>query len=216
MRNELFEYAINTLIYKNLGKTNHSILFYNIACAICVSLVMIAISIPIMISKIYLWIILLAIWGLMLLFRKKERNAYVKAILIDSMCCIYSAYFLSFILINFSKPEAKGLLTTILIIVMCLFLLPYEVVFLIRLFKKKYSKMKQGGLSQDNKEESNALITTLSSIGAFLGIVLYKILPKSNLYSAYDIMFIVIISTLWFCGLSLAQKYIILKLQKYK
>ena len=71
--------------------------------------------------------------------------------------------------------------------------------------------MKQNDLSRDNK-----LITTLSFMGAFLGIILYKIFPKSKPYFIYQIMFVAIVGAFWLSGFILIQKYNILKLQKYK
>ena len=207
MRNELFEYAINTLIYKKSKKPNHSIFFSNIAVAICMYFVMAVISIPLIMSKPYVCMILLALWLLILILRRKERNEYMKAILIDAMFLIYLAIFLSYILIRFFNAEIK----TILIIVTVVYLLAYEITFIIKVFQKRYSSMKQNDLSRDNK-----LITTLSFMGAFLGIILYKIFPKSNPYFIYQIMFVAIVGAFWLSGFILIQKYNILKLQKYK
>lgn len=215
MRDELFEYAINTLAYKNPENFNQSMLFGNIASTICMYFVMIVISIPILISNFYLWIISLALWGLMLLFRKSERNAYMKAILIDGMYWIYLAVYLSCILLDFSTPETKTFTKTFLIIITSLLLLVYEIVLLVKIFQKKYTKMKESGFSQDNKEKSNQLITTLSFIGASVGIIFSKIFSISST-TIFEIIFAVAISALWLGGFILIQKYIILKLQKHR
>lgn len=214
MRNELFEYAISTLPYKKPEKTNQSLLFYNTASTICMYLVMIVFSIPMIISKPYLWIVFLAIWGLMLLFRRIERNAYMKAILIDGMLWIYLAIFLSYILINFSSAETKNFSKTILIILTGIYLLAYEIVFLIKISKKEYSKMKKSGVSKDN-EKNSPLITTLSFIGAGLGITLSRTVQIS-IFSIFKIMLAAIIGALWLGGFILMQKYIILKIQRHK
>ena len=210
MKKELLEYATYTEIYKNKQKTNYPVLFSNIVVAILALILMAVSSIPLLLSKLWLWIVLLALWIFALLYSKIEKNDYMRAILIDGMYLTYVSLFLSYILVNFVKDDAGNSLSLPLIIVTVLFLTIYEIVVIIQIIKKKYSNPKQ------SKNEGNNLISTLSLVGAFSGILLYKLFSKSISYSMYQIIFIVIIGSMWLCAFILLQKYFILKVLNFR
>ena len=77
MKREFIEYATYTLLYRNSKKNNYSILFSDFFLGICVSVMLVVSSIPLLISQTILWIALLSLWVFMIMHRKKENDAYM-------------------------------------------------------------------------------------------------------------------------------------------
>ena len=186
MIKELFEYATYTEVYKNKKKTNFPVVFSNIAVAICAIIVMVASSIPLMLSKLWLGIVLLVLWGGGLLYSKTEKKDYIRAILIDGTYLTIVSLFLSFILGNFAKDTSGKSLLLPLTIMTALYLTAYEIVVIIQIARKKYSYKKQ---HQNDKNEGNNLIIKFSWIGSFTGIILYKLFSETLPYSIFQIIF---------------------------
>lgn len=216
MKKELFEYATNTLPYKQPQKIDNSLFFSNKVLAICVFFFMIISSIPLMVSKLWLWVILFALWMLMLLYRKKEKKQYMRSILIDGMFLVYMAYFSSYISVKFLNLKTEKSCLLPLVIITVFYLTVYELVILIKIIRKKYSNNQQNVESQTDKNKNQTLISAISSIGAFGGIIFYKLFANSLPYSIYQIFLVACVGVLWLCGLILMQKYFILKILKFK
>jgi protein-S-isoprenylcysteine O-methyltransferase Ste14 len=216
MKKELFEYASNTLPYKQPEKTDISLFFSNKAWTICVSFFMIVLSIPLLISKLWLWIVLFTLWILMLLYRRKEEKQYMRSILIDGMFLIYIACFASYISVKFLNLKTERSCLLPLIVITGFYLTVYELVFLIKIIQKKYSNNNQDIESQNDKNKNQTLISVLSSVGVFLGIISYKLFGKSIPYSIHQIMLVAFVGSLWLGGFILIQKFFILKILKFK
>ena len=211
MRNEWLEYATYTLQYNRPQKKDKSLLFSNVALAICTHVVMFILSIPMLISKNWwIWLVLLAVWLIVLLFRKNEKNEYISSILIDGVFCIELPILILYILIRFINIQNKNSLILMLLIITGTCVLFYEVYVFINIYKKNYSNKKQNVTPESINKESCSFISTLSIAGSVLGIVLYKFFSKS--ISIYEILIIASICLLWIAGFILLQKYFILKI----
>lgn len=210
MKEELIAYATNTLIYSNAKKSNQSFLFSDTTLGVCVAIVLGVASIPLLFKRLYIWIALLILWILMLVFRAKEKDAYIKAILIDVMSILSFSIFCSFVLLQSQKADSFSPLS--LIVISAFYLLLYEIFILIRIKQKKYSHRKQSVFSKKSKESNPRLIYSVSCLGGFGGVILSRL--TSNLIPSfiYRIVFVNGISLLWLCGCILIQKYLILKI----
>ena len=216
MKDELIEYAKHTLLYRKAQKNNCSLFFSDFIFGLCATIMLIACSLPFLIKNTYLWICLLVLWIWMLICRKKEKDKYSKAILIDGMFLLYFSIFSSSILIDFQIEGKSDLRVLPLLLISTFFLLTYELVILIRIKQKKYSCRKQSVFSKKRKKINNRLIFLLSFLGAFGGVTLSKLTSNLISSSIYQMIFVIGISLLWLCGCILLQKYIILKILKYK
>ena len=213
MKDELIAYATYTLLYRYPKKQNQSIFFSDIFLGICISMMLIICSVPVFMTKIWLWFALFVLWILLLLYRKRENNEYMKAILIDGLLLIYAAIFTSYLLVVFSATKSKYFYAFPLILVTALYLLTYELVILIQIKRKRYSYKKQIIASQ-SKKSNTSLIFLLSLMGSFLGVILSKLTSKFIPFTVYQIIFVSIIGLICLCGVVLIQKYVILKILK--
>ena len=216
MKDELIEYANHTLLYRKTQKNNYSLFFSDVIFGLCATIMLIVCSIPFLVKKPYLWICLLVLWIWMLICRKKEKGKYSKAILIDGMFLLYFSIFSSSILIDFQIEGKSDLGILPLFLISIIFLLIYEIVILIKIKQKKYSCKKQSVFLKKGKKINNRLIFWLSFLGAFGGVTISKLTSNLISSSIYQMIFVIGISLLWLCGCILLQKYIILKILRYK
>ena len=210
MKEELIAYATNTLIYSNAKKSNQSFLFSDTTLGVCVAIVLGVASIPLLFKRIYIWIALLILWILMLIFRSKEKNAYIKAILIDGMSILSFSIFCSFVFLQSQKSDSFSPLS--LILISAFYLLLYEIFILIKIKRKKHSYNKQPVRAQKEKKTNTKLIALISTLGAIGGVVLSKTTSNLIPHSIYQIIFVIGICFVWLCGCILIQKYLILKI----
>ena len=136
MKDELIEYANHTLLYRKAQKNNCSLFFSDFIFGLCATIMLIVCSLPFLIKKPYLWFFLLVLWIWVSICRKKEKDKYSKAILIDGMFLLYFSIFSSSILIDFQIEGKNNLGVLPLLLISTFFLLIYELVILINVKQK--------------------------------------------------------------------------------
>ena len=210
MKKELFEYATHTLFYKDSKKG--SIFYSDFYSGMLASVLLLVCSFFMFIKRPYVWIFLIGLWVWMLVRRRKERNRYERAILIDGMFLLYFAIFSSFVLVDRQIAESGDSCKLSLFLISIFSLALYEIVILIKIKQKKYSYKEQVVRSQQKGKTNNQLILILSTVGGFAGVAIAKATSKFIAFPIYQAVFTVGISVMFLCGCILLQKYLILKM----
>lgn len=223
MKKEFIEYAIHTWLYKK--DPQKTLFFSSFFSGLGATIILITISLPMLLTFPYLTVPLLALWGGgTFVCLKKEKNQYMKAILLDGMLFLCLAMFFSAILMNFSLEGKRAFLKSWLPLTSITFLLIYETVALIKIKLKKYSNPKQKAAAP-KKGESTAQ-KALGFFAAFLkiavgasgGFFLSKVIVSFDLIpsSIAELLIVIATSIIWLGACILLQKYLILKILKYK
>ena len=216
MKSELLQYASFTHLYKQKSKKNRSFLFSDLLMGICTSVMLSISSIPMLITKFWIWVLFFVSLILILLYRKRETDEYSRAILIDGAYLVYASIFLSFVFTQYNKTLGSSV-TLPLIITTLIYLITYECIVLNKIIRKKYSQKKET-VKYDNKKDSktNPTIAILSTAGAITGVLLSRLTSGLIPYSISQVTLVATIGLLWLLGFILIQKYIIYKILKNK
>ena len=161
------------------------------------------------------WGIFLALWVCSIILFKKETNKYMKAIFIDGIAILSFTAFVSPLIINDLSGETGKSMHTFFALILVSIVVLYELFVLIRICTGTYTRKNIALRARDTSKVNKPLIAFFASCGAIIGIrtTLVKDLLPPYISQNIDIVLIVVAS---FYSIMLLQKYLILKILKYR
>ena len=214
MKQELFEYATYTLMYRHSkNPNNRSILFSDVVMGVSFVVILIISSLLCLLTKPLLWGILFLLLVLSLLYNQRETDMYTKALFIDGIFLVYLGVFFSDVLLRDANTERQHSLVLPLLLTVFFSVFTYEIIVVIRIKQRYYSHKKNNISTNNNKKVNTGIISMMSSLGAITGLIMSRLYSKSIPLSIGQTMFIICTGFMFLCGFVLFQKYFILRIK---
>lgn len=204
MKREIMEYINFTILYDE----PKSFFFSKRTFAVGMIFGWAVVSLPCLLTCVWLWLLFVLIWIPVLFFCRREKQPYAKSILLDGMFLVNSCVFILYDIVAFS-----GFSPIVPVADIAFWLLLYEICAGVRIKRRRYTAAKQNDVpaSASKKKSAKSLPSTIGFAGVGLGGLSSIFLPKAVTCVILTGFFSIILV----CGVVLIQKYILYRIFLY-
>ena len=210
MKNEFYEYVCpSKRITKNQvesskGTSKKEDLIGYIATAF----VLLVFSLPMAISRVWLWSIVLVLYIVFLLVCKMDKDPYSKTMLFFGSTTLYLYVVISYLIITESYKRFQISSIILLLILMIFCVIFYEILVFVNICLKRYTARMR------NKKNHPMIYTTIGTFcGSIIGSLIARRISPHLEHSRWSVWLVLIACSLLFTiSLSLFQKYILYKI----
>lgn len=209
MKSEFYEYACPSkrITKKQIGAGKRCIKKEDLIGYSAIFFVLFVFSLPMALSRIWLWGMVLVAYIVLLVICKVDKDPYSKTLFFFGSTILYLCIVLSYLIVTeaYKKFQISFLFSYFVLTIFCVVF--YEILVFVNILFKRYTAR------INNKKTFPAIYTTIGTFcGGTLGsLVAYKISP--HLENSFWSVWLVLISCslLFTISLSLFQKYILYK-----